>query len=176
MARFAAFLRGINVSGQKLIKMEDLSRYFTELGLQDVRTFLQSGNVVFDTTLKSDRSLTQKLEAGLHAALGYDVSVMLRSIRELEDLARLNVFHKIKPGDAKPYITFLASAPEQDVRVPLKSPKADLEVIHIAGANLFCIGLPAADGRSSYPNPFVEKYFGIPATTRNWNTVLKMLA
>src|SRR5438552_19199303 len=108
MTKYIAFLRGINVSGQKLIKMEDLSRMFAEFGFHNVKTYIQSGNVIFETAEPNPDTLTEKIEQGLHESLGYEVTVILRTFLEVEDLVKRDPFKGTKAdGNAKMYVTFL---------------------------------------------------------------------
>ena len=83
---YIAFLRGINVSGQKLIKMAELKVMFEKAGYKNVRTFIQSGNVVFEAPKTKNETLAKKIEAMLEKALGYDVTVIVRTPDELKSL------------------------------------------------------------------------------------------
>src|SRR5947207_8113142 len=98
MIKYAAFLRGINVGGKKLIKMEDLRRVVESIGLKNVRTFIASGNVLFETSRNNRVALTRKIEKELLQAFGHDVPVVLHTIDELKDILRDGPFRKIKPG------------------------------------------------------------------------------
>ena len=79
---YVAFLRGINVGGHKLIKMADLVRIFTKAGCRDVRTYIQSGNVIFASPLTDVDYLTRKLETALNKAVGYQVPMILKTLPE----------------------------------------------------------------------------------------------
>jgi uncharacterized protein (DUF1697 family) len=166
---YLAFLRGINVSGQKIIKMTELAGIIEDAGFGGVKTFLASGNVAFETTLRSEAAVTKKLGAALRAGLGYEVAFMLRTLDELRALVELDPFAKAKAKAATQYVTFFASAPPPKPKPPLISPKGNVEVIQITGRDAF--SLSTTIPRGDYPNPYLEKTFGIPATTRNWKTV-----
>ena len=175
MVRYIAFLRGINVGGQKLIKMEKLGRAFTSFGLKNVRTYIQSGNVIFDAADKNPAVLTQKIEKKLHKLLGYNVNVLLRTFREVEDIVKRNPFKGIKPAaDIKMYVTFLSKEPAVKLKIPLKSSKEGLEVSRIDNRDAFILSR-MVKGRFGFPNNFLEKELGGPATTRNWTTVNKVI-
>ena len=88
MIRYVAFLRAINVAGQKLIKMEELARIFTAAGLKNVRTYIQSGNVIFDATSANAVALRKKIEQALLNVLGYEVTVMVRPLADIEEIVR----------------------------------------------------------------------------------------
>jgi uncharacterized protein (DUF1697 family) len=97
MAEYAAFLRGINVGKAHRVGSGELRDCFEELGLRDVETFRTSGNVVFDGGGEKADELSARIEAGLEAALGYEVAVFLRSAKELRAIAT----HEPFPSDAK---------------------------------------------------------------------------
>ena len=98
MARHIAFLRGINVGGHRLIKMDELARIFTAAGLKNVRTYIQSGNVIFDTASVNAAALQKKIEKTLRNVLGYEVPVMIRRLADIKEIVRRNPFKKIAPG------------------------------------------------------------------------------
>lgn len=176
MIRYVAFLRGINVSGQKIIRMEKLIQIFASLKLKNIKTYIQSGNVIFDSTEKNTDVLTKKIEFGLNKSLGYKVTVLLRTMPELEKMVMSNPFKKIKTDEnVKPYVTFLSEAPKIKWELPFQSKKKDIEVFEIKNRDVFCLGLPLPDGRFGFPNTFIEKEFNISATTRNWATVNKII-
>lgn len=173
MAKYMAFLRGINVGGHKIIKMKDLSNAFASLGFKNVKTFIQSGNVIFEDDKNANDS-TKKIESKLLKLAGYEVAVFLRTISDIEDMVRHNPFKETKFNDAKKYVTFLYDKPKSKPKLPLMSSKKDVEVIGISNRELFCLAFQK-NGRFGFPNAFVEKEFGMKATTRNWNTVSKIL-
>ena len=80
MVKYIAFLRAINVGGKKLTKMEELRRVFETLRLKNVRTYIQSGNVIFDTTETDSDALATQIERKIHQSLGHEVTVLLRTI------------------------------------------------------------------------------------------------
>jgi uncharacterized protein (DUF1697 family) len=172
--RYVAFLRGINVSGQKIIRMTDLAKMFSDMGFDNVRTYIQSGNVIFESREKDEVKLRSKIEKGLNKALGYAVPVVIRSSAELAEIAGKNLFAKT-PAESKPYITFLAENPEKNMKdLPLLSPKKDVQVIGVHRLNVFCLSL-CVKGSFGFPNAFLEKELGVFATTRNLNTLMKLL-
>lgn len=177
MFRYIAFMRGINVSGQKLIKMDELTKIFTGSGYKNVKTFIQSGNVVFDAEQADVRALSEMSMTMLFDALGYKVDVILRTYDEISRMVSADPFAAIGQGrDVKKYVTFVSRMPKEPLPVPLVSPQKDVEVFTIDGANIFSIALPAKDGRYGFPNSFIEKRLKVSATTRNWTTVCKLIA
>jgi uncharacterized protein (DUF1697 family) len=169
MSFYIAFLRAINVGGH-FVKMDALQEVFNSLGLKNVSTYIQSGNVRFETASKSKEALTLQIEKSLQQALGFEVATFLRTKEEMQALVKLDPFKKCQP-DAKTYVTFFAEAPK--IKAPLFSPKKEVEVIGVKGCDVFCVS-HTINGKSGFPNIFLEKELGIFGTTRNWNTTSKM--
>jgi uncharacterized protein (DUF1697 family) len=177
MIKYVAFLRGINVGGKKLIKMEDLRRVVESLGLKNVRTFIASGNVLFETSKTNRDALTRKIEKKLLTAFAHDVPVVLQTIDELKDILRANPFKKIKPGaDVMTFVAFLVAEPKGKPKLPLQSATENLEVLEIRDRAAFILCRRKKNGMFSFPNNFFEKEFGVTATTRNWNTVNRIVS
>ena len=169
--KYFAFLRGINVGG-RVLKMDLLTKYFVSLGHKDARTFIQSGNVIFTSKEKDAGALVDRIEKKLLKEVGYEVPAFLRSEAELEALVKLDPFKKLKP-DAKPYVTFLRE--ELKIGFPHISEKDGVKIWGARKTDLFCQALPLKGGKWGFPNVYIEKQFKVPATTRNWNTVTKIL-
>ena len=107
--KYIAFLRGINVGSKKIIKMEDLSRMFASLGFENVKTYIQSGNVIFETSQANSDILSKKIENELHKSLGYEVSVMLRTMQVVKEMVGQNLFKKIKSNpNIKMYVSLFS--------------------------------------------------------------------
>ena len=176
MTRYVAFLRAINVAGQKLIKMQELARIFAAAGFKNVQTYIQSGNVIFDYKSTNSAALSKKIERTLQQALGYEVTIILRTLAELEALVKRSPFKKIKTDDqVGPFVVFLSHQPEAMPKLPLISIKENLEVFEIKDGAAFVVARRMPNGRSGSPNAFVEKELGVVGTTRNWNTVDKIV-
>ncbi len=176
MITYIAFLRAINVGGQKLIKMEVLRRIFESLGLKDVRTYIQSGNIIFASTSTNSTGLTRKIEKKLKEVTGHEVTVILRKFSEIEVLVKQNPFRKIKPGsDGVLFVVFLSAMPTTKPKLPLVSKPENLEVLTIKDGAAFVVSRRKKNGLFGYPNNFVEKQLGVSGTTRNWSTVNKIV-
>jgi len=174
MTRYVAFLRGVNVSGQKILKMEYLREVFVSAGLSSVITFIQSGNIIFDAKESDIRKLTTALEDHLLKTLGYKVQVILRTFHELTELIKSDPFKGFAAiENIKLYITLISAEPEKEIRFPMVSPKNDVEVFGRNNLDFYCIS-KQQNGSFGFPNLFIEKEFRIPATTRNWNTICKI--
>jgi uncharacterized protein (DUF1697 family) len=173
MIKYYAFLRGINVGG-RVVKMDALTEMFVSLKLKNVKTFIQSGNVIFESPEKEKKAVAGKIEKKLFKELGYEVPALLRTHEELEALIQHDPFKKMKP-DAKTYVVLIAEELEGKPKLPLISEKDGVKVLGMRKADIFCEALPLKGGRWGFPNAFIEKQFKVPATTRNWNTVTKIL-
>lgn len=172
--RYIAFLRGINVSGQKLIKMEDLRKHFEMPGFKNVVTYIQSGNVLFDTN-EADRSkLKMKIEKQLLGKLGYDVPVVLRSLEDIGRAIAANPFHEQKiEAPLKLYVVFLSEAPAPSLHTALGPYTAETEQVRIVGKEMYII--TGGIGNSKLTLSVIEKKLGVTATMRNWATTNKVL-
>ncbi len=175
MAVVVSLLRGINVGGHKLIKMETLRALYESLGFRDVRTYVQSGNVVFRTQKRDLVALAKSIEEAIERTVGFRPSVVLRTTADLRDVTARNPFTSrdgIEPG--KLLVSFLARDPGSEVREKVLKIKADPEELRMDGRELY-IYFPNGMGRPKLSLPALEKTLGVPATGRNWNTVRKLL-
>ncbi len=173
MNRYVAFLRGINVSGQKLIKMDVLNGMFVALGFGNVVTYIQSGNVIFDTDETNAAQLRSRIEMHLLKELGYEVITIVRSIDELEAIVSVNPFDITVIGEnRKLHVTMFSAAPDRTKEPLLTAVLLEDEEFQIIGNELFMI--THSYGNSKLSNTFVEKKLGLSATTRNWATINKV--
>lgn len=162
MARYAALLRGVNVGGNKL-SMPDLVRVVEGLGGRDVRTHVQSGNVVFTGA----KRIGAELEAALLAELGVAAAVLLRSATQLRQVVAAKPF----PADGKAVsVTFLVTAPAA-AAVKAIDPSAYGDDRFVVDGTEIYLHTPNGYGRSKLTNAFWERKLSTTATTRNWNTV-----
>ncbi|MDQ3797958.1 MAG: DUF1697 domain-containing protein [Acidobacteriota bacterium] len=177
MIKYAAFLRGINVGGHHLVKMEDLRRVFEAMNFTAVKTYIQSGNVIFRAAAEetSAGELEEKIERELREAFGFEVRAMLRTLDELEEIVARNPFKEPEAG-AKAYISFLSAAPDAGAKESLESLSNDFEVFRFGGVReLYSLLRPGKPGKELFSNNFIEKRLKVAATTRNPNTVNKVL-
>jgi len=174
MAVFISLLRGINVSGQKIIKMTDLKSMFEELGYTNVKTYLQSGNVIFETDNKESDCLEEDISAQINIKFGFDVPVLVLSSIQLMNIVENNVY---KADDSKDpaflHITFLASGPKDFDFESINGKRAKGEEITIKenAVYLYC---PDGYGKTKLTNNFLETKLKVSATTRNWKTVTEL--
>lgn len=170
-----SMLRGVNVGGHNMIKMDALRALYESLGLRDAQTYVQSGNVVFRTQAKDPASLPKKIEDGIERGFGFRPSVIVRTASEMRDVIAGNPFAKrdgIEPG--KLVVTFLAGDPGPEARAKALGIKVGPEELRIGGRELY-IYYPDGMGRSKLSLPLIEKTLKTAGTARNWNTVTKLL-
>jgi uncharacterized protein (DUF1697 family) len=171
MEHYASILRGINVSGQKKIRMADLAALYESLGFANVRSYIQSGNVVFEAEAGKAKKIIQDIEQAIKKRYGFAVPVLIRTRAEMRATINANPFLKEKNIDnSKLHVSFLERAPEKSVvRAFNPGPLGeDRYVIKGRDIYLYC---PGGYGKTKLSNTFLEKQFGVSATTRNWKTV-----
>ena len=174
MTTFVALLRGINVSGQRQIRMLELRKTCAGLGLKDVRSYLQSGNLVFCTDRADTRKLASDLRTRIAKDFGHDVEVLVLPAKKLIAVAGSNPLWRRLGGEEKLFHgTFLFQPVSEDRFRKLKLPVQPGEQAVLVGqvVLLYC---PRGYGRTKLSNFFFEKALGIRATTRNWRTVLAL--
>lgn len=176
--RYAAFLRGINVGGKVLIKMADLKSAFEDMGFEQVRTILASGNIVFESRRKTSEAIGKEIATGLKCAFGREIGAAVRHVEHLGALATSQPFAGIKvTPSVRLYVTFLSDARmASTLSLPYASAAKDFRILRATATEVFSV-LDVAKG-SGTPDAMgiIEKEFGKKVTTRNWNTVLKVLA
>lgn len=174
MAQYLALLRGINVGGNRLIKMEDLKQIFTDLKFKNVSTYIQSGNVLFDAKEPDLEGLRLKIEKGLLKALGYQVDIYLRSISNMESIIKYDAFKKMNAGEeAKVYVAFLSGTPTREQKKSVEALSNDIDSFHIEENQLYVV---SNRGRGDILNTdvLIKKQLAMKSTVRNWNTTQKL--
>lgn len=175
MKTYIAILRGINVSGQKKIKMADLRALLDELGFKEVQTYIQSGNIVFQYPETSENSLEKMIEENIQAHYDFQVPTLVRSPEEFQYVVENNPFLQDPEKDInRQYITFLAEKPAGERIEALREVNYEPEEYVIDGRLIFLYS-PKGYGRAKMNNNFFEKKLKVSATTRNWKTVNKLL-
>ena len=171
MERYATILRGINVSGQKKIRMADLLKLYESLGFTNVCTYIQSGNVVFDSVHRKVDNLVHGIEQAIQKKYGFNVPVLVRTRAEIQAAIRANPFLKETAIDlTKLHLTFLDRAPEKSAVRTFDPGSLGQDRYSIKGVNVF-LYCPGGYGKTKLSNTFLEKKLGVRATTRNWKTV-----
>jgi uncharacterized protein (DUF1697 family) len=177
MKTYIALLRAINVGGHACVTMDQLREAFAAAGCRNVRTLIQSGNVIFESAARSPEAIAGRIRPRLRALLGSEPGIVLRTLEEIEELVRQAPFKDADAGkDAKFYVVFMSETPRIASKLPLAVPEEALEVVGMRDREVFVVSRRKADGSSGSPNSFVEKKLGVSATTRNWSTVRKLAA
>ena len=175
MPTHVAMLRGINVGSGKIVKMERLRASFEALGFDGVRTYVQSGNVIFESERKSPTELSNKIEEKIQHTFGFRVPVLVKTSKELEQIVSDNPLVKEKGIDhSKLHVTFLSDAlPTTAVKVlePLATARERFRILN-REIYLYC---PDGYGNTKLSNNAIEKKLSVVATTRNWRTVNTLL-
>ena len=174
MQTYIAILRGINVSGHKLIKMDALKQLFEELNFKNSRTYIQSGNVIFESKKVDTKNLETKIEKQILKTFGFEVPVLVKEKEELKNVLEHNPFlTKRKEDPTKLHVTFLSTVAEQgyiDMLLQGEYQKDEF-IISDKCVYLFC---PDGYGNTKLSNTFFEKKLKVKATTRNWKTVIEL--
>jgi uncharacterized protein (DUF1697 family) len=173
MTAIVSLLRGVNLGPHRRLKMDELRKLYNSLGLQNVQTLLQSGNVIFKT--KAGPPLAKRIEDAIEKTFGFHSDVILRTSAELRDVVAKNPFAK-RPGiePSKLLVWFLAADPGPDARDKVSQIKTDPEELKIADRELY-IYYTKGMARPKIPMAQIERILKTAGTGRNWNTVTKLL-
>lgn len=176
MKTFAAFLRGINVGGNKLIKMDELKKVFENCGFKNVKTILASGNVIFDSAISGEKAIAKTIEENINKKFKLDSCVTIRSVDHLKALHKLNPFEKIEVNDqTRLYLTFLSSKFKDDLKIPYKSDDGNFRILKSTDTELFSVLTLSPQSNTIDLMDILQKKFGKKITTRNWNTIERIL-
>jgi uncharacterized protein (DUF1697 family) len=174
MERYIALLRGINVSGHKPINMNNLKEKLSELKFKNIKTYIQSGNVIFDCDSLKPKELVKKIKEKILKEYGFEVPVDVRTRGEIASVIKNNPFLKNRNEDINfLHVTFLSETPKKENIDNLKivNAVADEFVIIDKTIYLFC---PNGYGNTKLTNTVFENKLKVTATTRNWKTVIKL--
>lgn len=171
MTTYVGLLGGINVSGQKLMKMKDLQLALGGSGLLDVRTYIQSGNFVFRSRSRSASALSKTVREAIAERFDYDVPTLVISAQELRVIAAANPYENDAEKDpARTFVMFFVGTPEAKNIASLPAAPADKITFHV-GARAVYAHYPEGYGTTKMDKNFFEKRLGIPMTARNLRTV-----
>ncbi|UKS29146.1 DUF1697 domain-containing protein [Paenibacillus sp. HWE-109] len=174
MPRYMALLRGINVSGQKLIKMDKLRSIFEAMGYQRVITYIQSGNVIFDSE-ESAETTRERIVQELLAQLNYDIPVIIRSLTEMHEIVEQTPYLTVDEEEGEQrYVTLLSQLPTDEAVEKLASFQNEVDEFRVIGLTVYML-IRKNYGETKFSNNFLEKKLGVTATTRNWQTMNKLI-
>jgi uncharacterized protein (DUF1697 family) len=169
---YIALFRGINVGGKNILPMKDLVEIFEEMGCEKVKTYIQSGNVVFQSKKKQSTKFAGKISSKLLESHGFESKVLLLETAELRNAIENNPF-KSEDGKAL-HFYFLDSLPDNPDLERLMVVKSKSEQFKL-NKNIFYLYAPDGVGRSKLASK-IEQSVGVPVTARNWNTVSKLIS
>jgi uncharacterized protein (DUF1697 family) len=176
MDTYVAILRGINVGGKRMIKMDALKQLFTSLGFQNVETYIQSGNVFFQCKKTSEEKLAATIAKEIENIFSFDVTTIVKNVDELQDIITNNPFTKDKKKLVEHFhVTFLATTPTK-VNVDSIAKLTfgdDAFAIIDKTVYLYC---PNSYRNSKLTNSFFETKLKVIATTRNWKTCNELVS
>jgi uncharacterized protein (DUF1697 family) len=173
-AVFVALLRGINVAGKNKLPMVKLVEIFSECECVDVRTYIQSGNVVFAASPKTAKCIASAVTERIASSFGLRVPVVLRSGAELEKVARGNPYLKAGADSESLHVAFLADAPDRRQGKALDPKRSPGDSFELRGRDLY-LHLPNGVARTKLTNAYFDSTLGTTSTVRNWRTVLQLL-
>ena len=168
MNTYISMLRGINVSGQKKIRMAELKSLYESLSLTNVETYVQSGNVVFDSKEQDAIKLRDSIESQIETVFGFSVPVLIRTGDEFK---RIIESHPFAGEEAvRVLVTFLYDRPENSKLEDLSHYKDKVDQFVIGEREIF-LYCPGGYGKTKLSNAFFERKLDVIATTRNWKSV-----
>lgn len=175
MTTHLALLRGINVSGHSMIKMDALKTTLENIGFQNVETYIQSGNVFVDSEEENAAAVGFKIKQEIFKIFGHEVPVVVIGKQDLEACFKNNAYLKEKEVDSKKlYVAFisttLSSTSMNDLRISQFKP----DEASIDGNKIF-IKYAVGAGKTRFDQKYIEKKLNVIATIRNWNTVTQLL-
>jgi uncharacterized protein (DUF1697 family) len=173
---YIGLLRAVNVGGRGNVAMADLCEMAEDLGLSDVRTVLQSGNLVFRSDPRPRRELEARLEGAARDRLGLTTDFIVRTATEWADAQARNPFPQEAQDDPSHLVTvFLRGRPAAGSEERLKAAAPGPERVRVVASQAYVV-YPNGIARSRLTLPLVEKHLGFRGTGRNWNTVTKLTA
>ena len=171
---YVALLRGINVGGRNRLPMDELARSFEQAGCVSVRTYIQSGNVVFAAAPSIALDARESVEATVSARIGADIPIVLRSAADLARVVDENPFLDESHDFRALHVGFLAGKPPQDRVSSLDPDRSPPDELVVSGKEIY-LRLPNGMSGTRFTASYVERVLATPATFRNWRTVQNLL-
>lgn len=176
MVTHLVLLRGINVSGHNMIKMEALKLLLENMGFQNVQTYIQSGNVFVDAEEEHGATVGFKIKQEIFKEMGLDVPTVVISKSDLEACFATNPFLKEKEADTKKlYVAFISKELNSSHLNDLKMSQFKPDEVHIDSSRIY-IKYAVGAGKTRFDQKYIEKKLNVTATIRNWNTVTNLLS
>lgn len=169
---YISFLRGINVSGKNRIKIDELKDLYEAIGFRNIKTYIQSGNVIFTSKEQNIDDRGTAIKEQIRAKYGYNVEVFVRTPSELKKI--IDSAPVADKDISKFHVTFLSSVPSVSQLENIMKKKSETEFILIDKKTVY-LYCPDGYGKTKLSNNFLEKKLNVSATTRNWKTVNKLI-
>lgn len=173
MNTYIGLLRGINVSGQRMIAMKDLKALLIKAGYENVMTYIQSGNIVFKSSETSKKTLTKDIGDVIEKQFNFRVPILILSAEEVENIIKKNPYNDGKKDASKLHVTFLDSMPEKKLLETTRDEKFQSDEFHIDNTIIY-LYCPDGYGMTKFSTMFFERKLAVTATTRNWKTLLEL--
>jgi uncharacterized protein (DUF1697 family) len=173
MPRYVALLRSVNVAGHGRITSEELRASFAALGYEHVTTYIQTGNIVFNTPTRSAARVTAAITGQLSADLGSAPTVIVRTLAELQKVVASSPYAARKADPARHHVTFLTDAPTKARLAALAPPPSGRDELVVSGREVY-VSTPDGYHDTRYNGAYLERHLAVMSTTRNWNTVTKL--
>lgn len=173
MTRVVALLRGVNLAGKRRVAMPELRERLTELGYEEVQTYVASGNVLLSSSV-TPRQLERALTSQISEWLGFDVPVIIRTRAELAAVVKRNPLRSLVDNPALYQVAFLSAKPKAAAIRALQDIDVAPEQFVVHGRELYA-WYPGGSGRSNLAGLLTDARLGVGSTARNWNTVTKLL-
>lgn len=172
---YVALLRGINVGGRHKLPMKALARLFEAVGCRDVRTYIQSGNVVFGIGSASPDGLADEVGRRIRAGFGFEAPVVLRRADALEAVIAANPFLGEGAEEGHLHVGFLAGRPSDEAVESLDPARSDVDSFRVVGTEVY-LHVPGGMGRTKLTTDWFDRRLETTMTVRNWRTVTKLVA
>src|SRR5208337_4185366 len=172
---FIAILRGINVSGHFMIRMHDLKTKLEVLGFQNITTYIQSGNIIFNYEITDQNELSGLIGNNILQNFGFNVPVIVRNVTEIKAVIENNPFvNDRKENIDRLHVTFFSRSPDPEMsrKISVLNFNPDEFIVNQDHAYVFC---PNGYGNTKINNQFFENKLNVTATTRNWKTVNQLV-
>jgi len=172
--KYVALLRGINVGGKNKVKMETLREVCSSLGFENVKTYINSGNVIFETAKINDKKLAAQVESAIEKEFALKIKVMVRTFEEIKDIIKNNPFDGQFENEKDLHVFFLDEELPSEKGALLLEHNSENEMFAVRKREIFCL-LRVSVADSLMGKDYIGKKLKVSATARNWRTVNKIL-
>jgi uncharacterized protein (DUF1697 family) len=173
--RYIALLRGINVTGKNMIKMETLRATFESLGFGNVKSYINSGNLAFNTSKTSEKTLAAKIGDAIEKDFGLRIQVMVRERKAIESVIRNNPFEGNFESHKQMHVLFMNEEMPQEKQELLSGYQTERDKVAIRGREIYTLLLDGVAESTLMRKNIIEGKLKIPITGRNWRTVEKII-